>query len=710
MQHYNNTPYGEMQLGGMKRLEEKIYTRIRPIIYTYRSLNISKEKSGRLLLYWSFFAYGELRASTPTGMVIKHTSILIYGRDISLQETTQNEFKFNVLVFTEKNFDVYLIYEGKKYLMELDFYPLYSYKMPKSTFSGYDEIKYHFGVYEKESSTIVIDEEEFERIHYFNTSDFSTYNHIFKRKHDFYELKYIPRVYKKFNYTEPSELFDDRFVSTIVLQLDQTNSDLLDKYHSKPSKGLDDLKARMIYISPYAVKVFPEVSLNLSGDRSITNRKLSYKITDIEDHNGEGLYKRKALKLRANQADSSYIREKLVYSLADAMGIPSQGCTFTRLIINEKSIGFFTLVDHISNYNFMKEVLNNGNGYNKKDDALLFKVDNIMTSVGNMVYYGEDVDADSLEYKAYELKKSSYCKKNNIPIEEYNEKAKRSQLIPLFKKINDLTKLNLDTFENEVFHVESLLRSLVLDYLCQGVDNYLYWGNNYYLYKAANKEKNDYRWYFVSTDFHFTFGSDGFSSQIKDNFYNQSTYNSEIDPVRQPLTKLLEVDYNKYSKRIETIICDTVKSAFNVPTLYAYIDSLIQMIYSDIEWDLLLSRVNFNGKIGKIYNIEFFVFSVTDEKNLLVVPMPLKTFVRYRVRYTSEDYSIDAPKQNETVPVGPLGYTKPKYASIYDYDEINTSIANCASSFKKISIKSVLAHFSSIFLTLISIICMNTII
>ncbi|ORX61271.1 hypothetical protein BCR36DRAFT_273153 [Piromyces finnis] len=544
--------------------------------------------------------------------------------------------------------------------------------MTKDFLTDKENIEYHFSVYEKGSKTKLIEEEIFERQHFFNISQSSTYNHVFNNRYDFYNHKYIPRVYERFNYTEPSELFDDRFVSTIVLQFNQQNYDNLEKYHNYPSKDYKDLKAQMIYISPYVVKVFQKVSFNLSGDRSITNRKLSYKITDIEDENGRGLYKRKAIKLRANQSDPTYIREKLVYSLADAMGIPTQGCTFTRLIINKKSIGLFTLVDHISSYNFMKEVLNNGNEIKKKDDALLFKVDNVMTSVGNMIYYGNDVDVTDMKYKAYELKKSSFCKEKDIAIEDYEEKAKKDQLLPFFKKIDELTKYNIAFFEKKIFHVDSFLRSLVLDYLCQGVDNYLFWASNYYMYKSANKEKKDYRWYFISTDFHFTFGSDGFAKQIKGNFYNQSAYNTEIEVIRQPLTKLLEIDYNEYSRRIETIIYDTIKTAFNTPVLYAYIESLIQMIYNDVQWDLLLPRMNLNGKTGKLNNIDFFLFCVTDVKNLLTSPMPIKTYIRYKVKYLLKYNPMDIPKSLDDIQVGSLGYTTPKFSSIFTYDEVDS--------------------------------------
>ena len=603
----------------------------------------------------------------------------VYSFDSSIplikRESNEKHFIFKVVSFTEKEYDMFLYYEGEKYLMELDFYPLYVYKMPQNKLLSetIDEIKYHFGACEIGNDKNVIDEEAFERVHSLEMNDSFTYNHIFQNEIDLYKHSYLPRVYEKFNTTELSELFDDRFVATIIFKLNKHNNEMLEKYHNNPAKGMEDIKGTMIYISPFAVKVFNEVSINLSGDRSINNKKLSYKVTDIEGEDGNGLYNRKAIKLRANQSDYSYIREKLVYSLLDSMGVPVQGCTFARVIINERSIGLFTLVDHISNYHFLRQVFNNGEKISKKDNTLLFKTDNVMTSVSNMDYHGDD--PNNPMYDSYQLKKSTYCKNNNVDVEEYDVTAKKESLIPFLKKIHDLQKSDIELFEEKSFHLESYLRSLVLDYLCQGVDNYLFWADNYYLYRTANKQTKDYRWYFISTDFHFTFGSDGFTQQIKDTFYNQSAYNIEIDTVRQPLTKLLELDREVFTARIDGIIKETLKKAFNPAVLYPFIDSLVVMIKNDVQWDLLLGRVNPDGRIGKINNYEFFYFSVTDEDNILSSPIPLKTFIRHRTRHSSQHYNLDLPDSVDAIDIK-YGFTQPKFVSTFIYNKNVIEITN----------------------------------
>jgi len=580
--------------------------------------------------------------------------------------TSEGFFTFKVLSFTEKQYNVYLIYDGIKYLMTPEIYPLYTYQMKISQMSSTDDIQYHFAIYEKnDKNENLIDEEEFQRFFSFNISNKSTYNHIFKNNVDFFNIKRVPRVYESFPYTVPSELFDDRFVATIILNLDEQNTVLLNQYHQNPSKNLSDLKADMTYVSPFAVKNFKDVSLNLSGDRSINNRKLSYKIKDIEGSDGEGLYKRKSLKLRANQDDFSFIREKLVYTLNDSLGIPTQGCTFVRLIINDKSIGLFTLIDHISNNGFLKEVFNNGKKFDEKKDAVLFKVDNLPKGIDGTMRYFDD-DPTNEKYNSFSLKKSSYCKNNDEKVEKHEYDVKKNQLIPLFKKINDLTLDDISSFEG-LFNVEAFLRSVVVDYLCQGVDNYLFWGDNYYLFKNANKKDNDYRWHFISTDFHFTFGSDGFTQQLRDTFFNQVNYNTDMEnKVRQPLTKLLELDSQTYTNKINTIIKSTLEKVYNPHVFFPYIDSIVEMIKNDVKWDLMQDRVNPNGNIIKSGNYyDYFTENVKDKENFEIYPLPVKAFINQRAKYSANEVGAILPSSNDTVDVGILGYTEPKFAKYF---------------------------------------------
>jgi len=578
-------------------------------------------------------------------------------------------FTFKVISFTEEKYNIYLFYENKKYLMKIDEYPLYIYEMPKNEIVNTDEIKYHFGAFDKENADKVIDEEDFQRVFSFNISTKNTYNHVFKNEKDFYEQKYVPRVYLKFNYTNFSELFDDRFVSTVVLNLDDKNKKKLDKYHNNPKKDLEDIKGNMIYISPFVVKKFKDVSINLSGNLSIKNKKLSYKISDIEGSDGDGLYNRKSLKLRANQNDYSYLREKLVYHLADSLGIPTQGCTFTRLVINKKGVGLFTLIDNISNYHFLRQVFSNKKSFDKEGDGVLYKVDDVKGSDGKMEYF--DDNPKNTKYDAYILKKSTYCKNNDIDISKRENEVKKNQLIPLFQKIKDLTVENINDFEKNIFDVETYLRSIVLDYICQGIDNYLYWADNYFIFKNANKKDNDYRWYFIGTDYHLSFGIDGYLRQIRDNFYNQSSYNNETSTVRQPLTKLLELDHDAYTTRIDNIIKNTVEKAFNPYMLFKYIDTLVDMIKEDVKWDLLLDKVNPNGYATRVNSYDDFIKYVTDTENTELSPLPLKTYINIRSKFSSQEVGATLPKDD--IDTSLYGYTEPKYASRFEYDEEYTT-------------------------------------
>jgi len=385
-------------------------------------------------------------------------------------ENSEKLFKFKVISFTEDEYDTYLVYNKQYYLMEEYAYPLYIYRMPMSQLVSTDSIQYHFMVCERDDTKCAnpIEEENFERTFLFETSKSKTYNHIFNRKKDLYEVKHIPRVYEPFNRTLPSKLFDDRFIPTISLYFNKENKKKLDEYHNNPQKGRDDLTANLVFISPFVVKKFKKVSVNISGNHSLKNKKLSYKISDISGADDTGIYDRKAVKLRADQGDISYLREKLVYTLMDSMGVPTQGCTYTRLVINKQNVGLFIMVDHISSRQYMKEVLNRGKKYKKKENALLYKIDNDNVSVGNLVYH--DDNPVNEKYNAYQLKKSTQCKSDKEKLNKNKNSYAKNELIPLFKTIHDLKPDTLSKLY-DVFDVESFLRTVVIAYLVNGVDN-----------------------------------------------------------------------------------------------------------------------------------------------------------------------------------------------------------------------------------------------
>ena len=585
-------------------------------------------------------------------------------------ENTEEIFKFKVVSFTENEYDTYLVYNKQYYLMEKYIYPLYVYKMSKSQLLSTDNIQYHFIVCEKDDTKCEnpIEEENFERTFTFEMSNSKTYNHIFNREKDLYEVKHIPRVYEPFKLTVQSKLFDDRFVPTIILYFNKENKKKLDEYHNDPQKGRDDLTANLVYISPFVVKKFKNVSVNISGNHSLKNKKLSYKISDINGDDDIGLYHRKAIKLRADQGDISYLREKLVYTLMDSMGVPTQGCTYTRLVINNQNIGLFIMIDHISSRQYMKQVLNRGKKFKSMDNALLYKVDNDNVSVGNLVYH--DDNPKNEKYNAYQLKKSTQCKHDKTKLKKNENTYTKNELIPLFKTIHDLKSDTLPQLYN-VFHVESFLRTVVIDYLVNGVDNYLFWGDNYYLMKNANQKENDYRWYFIGTDYHYTFGSDGFIPQMRDNFYNQSAYNSEIETVRQPIDKLLEINFDEYSRQINETIKRTVEMVFNPTALYPFIDSTVEMIKEDVLWDLMMVRVNDNGKSsGKVKNFDTFTVATQDEDNLDIHPLPLKAFIKFRSKIAANEVNAHLPQSESDIKTDILGYTKPELVSYFEEESL----------------------------------------
>lgn len=115
-------------------------------------------------------------------------------------------------------------------------------------------------------------------------------------------------------------------------------------------------------------------------------------------------------------------------------------------------------------------------------------------------------------------------------------------------------------------------------------DGYLTTANNFYLYKDPRQEG---RITYIPADMDSTLGSTF--------LYNISTlvngnYEDHPGMVFRPLTKAL-FEYPSYRQAMIDLRLTITKNLFNPDIMNPYIDSIIDMIRTDIEWDKQLPKV-----------------------------------------------------------------------------------------------------------------------
>ncbi|OUM57234.1 carbohydrate-binding module family 18 protein, partial [Piromyces sp. E2] len=372
------------------------------------------------------------------------------------------------------------------------------------------------------------------------------------------------------------------------------------------------------------------------------NKKLSYKISGLKTDDDKELFGRTGLKLRAEYNDPSFMREKLYFDMLNAIGVPTSQGRHVRVFINQKPIGLFLMTDDFSNKHFLKSMFNNGKKYT---------VDNTVIKVNS---------GGSLSYKDAKNNLNPYSYKGD------NENANKTKmlndiLVPFMKDVDkypSTKKLNLD--------IKAFLRSMALEFLAYGTDNYWMVQGNYFLFKDTAKDL----WYFIDSDFDMTFGHGSPGECIKttlDNYVLVKGNGSSrplIDNIRSVSAN------NEYLKEaVKTII----KTVFNINFAGERLDSFAELIKDDVLWDYGLDRVSTASETNKrVYNSTHFereIASTVDNG----YPYPIKKWIIKRSDKVASQFKISIPtkapkdaeyfepeyensknkKDNETKPVKP---------------------------------------------------------
>ncbi|ORX41995.1 hypothetical protein BCR36DRAFT_416399 [Piromyces finnis] len=520
-----------------------------------------------------------------------------------------------------------VVINKKKYTMKVEEYPVYSVTVDVNA-----PVNYHYALgSEEESFTRTL------------SSGTTTLNEFFKRKVTVKKHPLLPKAYDTFSTLKQSKLFDDTHVATILIEANQSQITSLHKNVRSTTK----VDAKIYYVSPYNVKVFPNAKIALSGQSTIYNKKLSYKISDLKTSDDKELYGRSTLKLRAEYVDPSFMREKTYLDMLNAVGAPTAQGKFARVFINKSPIGLFLLTDDFDNKHFLKSTFNNGEKYATAN--AIFKADADGDHLGDLKYHG----SSSSYYDIYSYKGD---------LENVNKsKMVNDILVPFLQDISkypSTKKLNMDTY--------AFLRSMAVEFLGYAPDNFWQTPGNFYLFKDNSKNK----WFFIDSDFDMTFGHGNpqfIVSSSLNNFLDKKSNKS------RPLLDNLRKD-SSHNKYLNNVIQRMLQTCFNINAAGPRIDSFAELIKEDALWDFKLSRVNtYTGHSITTYNYSESDFTrEISNTSKATYPYPIKKWIIDRSKNVASQHKISVPSTPKT----DLGYFIPEYETVSDHVTTSSPVVN----------------------------------
>ncbi|EIE82877.1 hypothetical protein G6F46_010922 [Rhizopus delemar] len=401
-----------------------------------------------------------------------------------------------------------------------------------------------------------------------------TVNEYFNRTWNKKKITPFPQVYEPLSIIKriPTKLHKEGEISTIHLVADQQE---LDKMHQNYGEDID-VKATMSYVSITDSLFFKHIKMSISGHSSRWMPKVPYNIK-IEE--GDRLYGFQRIKVRSLGNDPSYLREKLAYDMIKALGLPDTELSYCRLFLNGQELGLFGVIEMFQD---PWSTLEFGNGDKDYEGGIVYQAHGHAAS-------GRYSD---LEY----LKNLSDYKDGQYDIKSDGKQS--------FKPLQKFTKFiaegpvegkHVVDIWNTMLHMETFLRSMVLEVLNSYWDGLIAHNHNFYLYNSPDTDNFIY----ISADLDFTFGSVIIDSKPM----LTGNYNTFPGMHTQNLmSKVLQV--REFREQFEEMLFHVAKHLVNPEVTNGRIDDLVDMIQEDVIWDQNLPRLGvLVQNLAKKFNI-----------------------------------------------------------------------------------------------------------
>ena len=265
----------------------------------------------------------------------------------------------------------------------------------------------------------------------------------------------------------------------------------------------------VIYSSSAIQDTLTNVGIHVRGNTSRDAAKKSFELSFNSYVPGRKYRGLEKMKLNGEHNDVSILRSKVSSDLLIQCGLPSARTSYIKLFINNEYKGLYIHIEHFDEEYIQKRFPNDHTGN-------LFKC-----------FYGSDLTYHGSNPSYYQ---NTYILKTNEAVNDY------SGLIHFIEVLYNSPTANFVCEIQDVFDVESYLRTLAVEILIGQWDGYAFNKNNYFLYERPS----DGKFIFMEYDLDNTFGIDWFNVDWSTrNIYTWSNANRPL------YSKLLAVPYFK---------------------------------------------------------------------------------------------------------------------------------------------------------------------
>jgi hypothetical protein len=342
-------------------------------------------------------------------------------------------------------------------------------------------------------------------------------------------------------------LFDDTRVSSVFIEIPPDSltviyTDVLSDHY---------FKALFIFDYENGRDTVSNVGFRLRGNTSRFSQKKSFKISFDEYEPGRRYQGVKKINLNGQHNDPTMVREKLFYDIWHKSGMAERRTSFVKLFINQTYYGLYTNLEE-----FDKDWLQRVYG---EKQGNLYKC----TYPADLVYHGSDqqyykniASGSSTGGRAYDLQ-------TNETEDDYSDLV---ELITLLDKPADSA---FAVLIEQSLNIEGLLKAFAIDVATGNWDDYMYIGNNYFLYHNSISGKFE----FITYDTDNTFGIDWVSQDWTNR--NCFEWYNQTEP-RPLVEKILAIPkyMSKYQHYLDTITNDIL----DLNLVFQHIDSLETLI------------------------------------------------------------------------------------------------------------------------------------
>ncbi|KAG0748975.1 hypothetical protein G6F57_002053 [Rhizopus arrhizus] len=401
----------------------------------------------------------------------------------------------------------------------------------------------------------------------------STGNEFFNRSQTVYNVPALPQAFNPIYPTLFTNLNQSNEIATIIMTVNKTQ---LAAFNKNPTGDLDEAQVtELAYINSKEVYKFQNAGLKTSGQSTKDFSKQSWAIK-LDKYNKNAtekglLFGRTTVKLRAEETDASFAREKLVLDMLAATGAATLSGSWVRVFMNNEAYGLFLMIDDASTH-FIDDVLHGGN-WQYPNTGVTYKGNALSDSqAGNLAYKGNDTSKYSSDlYKLEDKGEDKSVHKNNS-----------QQLIMEFTR--QLSQVNISdatdaqhpgSIANLMDSPEHTLRHIAINFLIGSWDGFWYQASNYYL----NQDLGTKKWTLITYDFDETYGNG-----IEDTGLNTIAYqNYTPKSAQRPLIEVfLKNAY--YTDVFENILKTVVKRFFKPSVIDARLQAWYEMLKEDIVW------------------------------------------------------------------------------------------------------------------------------